>query len=151
MGAKLVAILASATVFSAFVLALAALATPLARALVGAPAGRWDVGVEHSLTLWLGIVLSMLMGAAFGALVMNPAGAIVVYLVLPFAWSVVGQLVDGADDVAQWLDTSITYSRLLEGAVETGGQWQQIAVSTLVWVLLPLAAGLVRLGRREVR
>jgi hypothetical protein len=32
----------------------------------------------------------------------------------------------------------------------TGGQWARLGVSVLVWVLVPLVAGLVRLLRREV-
>ena len=32
----------------------------------------------------------------------------------------------------------------------TAGQWARLAVSLLVWLVLPLAAGLVRTLRREV-
>lgn len=149
--AKLLALAISATVASALVLVAGAAVAAITRLFRDDPAGAWDVTATHALTLWLGILLSMAMGASVGSLVMIPPTAIVVYMGVPLAWSVGGQLVDSAQDLAPWLDTSVTFSRLLDASVSGTEQWQQVAVSTLVWVVVPLILGLVRLSRREIR
>ena len=51
---------------------------------------------------------------------------------------------------AGWLDTSRTMEPLFSGDTITGEQWGRMAVSLLVWMVVPLAAGLVRTLRREV-
>ena len=149
--AKLAALLITTTAFAALLLALAAAGSALARATMSEPAGAWDVDLAHAGSLWLGLALSMLMGAAFGGMFMNAAVAIVTYMVLPFAWSIIGQLVEKARDAAQWLDTSATYSLLLDGSVDSTRDWQRIAVATAIWVLIPLIVGFLRLHRREIR
>lgn len=150
VAAKLIAVAVSGTLATGFVLVTGAGAAGVTRILRDAPAGTWDLTVRHAALLWLGILLSMGMGAAFGSVFMNPPTAIVAYLGIPLLWSIAGQLVEAARDVAAWLDTSVTYSRLLDGSLEGAEQWQQLAASSVAWVALPLMLGLMRLARREV-
>jgi ABC-2 type transport system permease protein len=151
VGAKFVALTLFATAWTVVAFALASAATAIAAGTIDNTDQLWNLTTRDVFTFWLGIVLSTIMGAAFGAVFMDPAIGIVVYLVLPVAWTVVGQLVESAADLAQWLDSSITYSHLLDGSMDAARDWWEVAASTAVWVLVPLVIGLVRLARREVK
>lgn len=149
--AKAAALLTTSLVSVGVLIALAWLTSWLTHTVGDGPADHWDVDAAHVATVALGVVLSMLMGVAFGAMFMSPAVSIVVYLVLPVAWSLLGATVESLADAATWLDTSQTFTPLLEGSIETAEQWRHVAVSSLAWVIAPLGIGLVRLARREIR
>ncbi|MGC4857757.1 ABC transporter permease [Micromonospora sp. DT41] len=147
VAAKLVAVVLAALASLLISLAVAAVGTLVASATGGA--GTWDA--DGSLILHAGIVqaASVLMGAAFGLLLLNPPLAIVGYLLLPTIWTVLGEVVRPLNRPADWLDTSRTMEPLFTSHV-TGGQWARLAVSLLAWLVLPLAVGLIRTLRREV-
>ncbi|TCB90980.1 ABC transporter permease [Micromonospora zingiberis] len=147
IAAKLVAVVLAALASVLASLALAAVGTLIADATGGA--GSWRI--EGSLILHAVVfqVASVLMGAGFGLLLLHTPLAIVAYLVLPIAWSIVGELVRPLHRVAEWLDTGRTMEPLF-GTEVTAGQWGRLGVSLLLWLALPLAAGLVRTMRREV-
>ena len=111
--------------------------------------GRWTFEpwmLGHAVLI---LLINVLMGVAFGMLLLNTPLAIVTFFVLPTAWSVLSELVTALRRAAGWLDTGLTTAPLMVDPL-TDGQWARLGVSVLVWVVLPLAAGLVRLGRREV-
>jgi ABC-type transport system involved in multi-copper enzyme maturation permease subunit len=118
--------------------------------LFGSTRGGWSLSFT---TIWyagLFQVLNILMGAAFGLLLTNSAGAIVIYFALPTAWAIVGGLVAALRSAAQWLDTSRTMGPLTEPVAMTARQWEQLGVSVAVWILLPMLVGIWLLRRREV-
>ncbi|MEU3452944.1 ABC transporter permease [Micromonospora sp. NPDC006766] len=145
--AKLAAMVLAALASVLVSLAVAAVGTLLARATGGA--GAWSF--EASLLLHAAVlqVANVLMGAAFGLLLLNTPLAIVTYLLLPTLWTIVGGLVPALRGPARWLDTGATMEPLF-GPDVTAGQWGRLVVSLLVWMAVPLAAGLVRTLRREV-
>ncbi|MFD6562678.1 ABC transporter permease [Micromonospora profundi] len=147
VAAKLIAVVLAALASLLISLAVAAVGTLVASATGGA--GTWDI--DGSLILHAGIVqvASVLMGAAFGLLLLNPPLAIVGYLLLPTIWTVLGEVVRPLSRPADWLDTSRTMEPLFTSHV-TGGQWARLAVSLLAWLVLPLVVGLIRTLRREV-
>jgi hypothetical protein len=91
----------------------------------------------------------VLMGSAFGALLMNSPLAIVTFFALPMVWTILGETIRSLRTAAGWLDINTTTGPLTDGAM-TGGQWARLGVSAAVWVLVPLIAGTVRMLRREV-
>lgn len=93
------------------------------------------------------VLLTALIGMAFGALVPNTAGAIVAYV----ASGALGNLfsIGALHRVGRWVNTGETYGWLLHG--QWGGHTAQIATSTALWLALPLGLGLLRIRRREVR
>lgn len=95
------------------------------------------------------VALSVLGGIAFGAALLASAPAIVLYFVLPIAWSTLGTLsfLQGA---ASWLDSAETFAPMIEDAL-SGRQWAQLATTVALWLALPLAIGTWRILRREVR
>jgi len=95
------------------------------------------------------IGVPMISGIAFGAVLLSSAPAIVLYFVLPTAWSALGAIpkLEGA---ARWLDQSRTMTPLLEETL-SGTQWARLATSVALWTLLPLALGFWRVARSDVR
>lgn len=107
----------------------------------------WELDGSLVVGLVLFVLLNSLMGMAFGALLHNTAAAIVLFYVLPVVWSLLA--IAALDRVREWLDTAETFSWVLAGSWD--GHVAQILVSTAVWVMAPLAVGLVRTFRREVK
>ena len=92
----------------------------------------------------------MAQGLAFGMLLKNTPAAIVLFFVLPTAWSILGSMVSWLGDAAVWLDMNQTMQPLFEGSL-TGEQWAHLGTSVAAWVVLPLAVGIWRLSRAEVK
>jgi hypothetical protein len=65
--------------------------------------------------------------------------------VLPMTFVLTGHAVAF---VQEWIDSTTTFNWVLLG--EPGGHWPQITAATLLWVVAPLTAGLVRTVRREI-
>jgi hypothetical protein len=138
------------------VAALASVLASLLVALIGnlvanATGGDGSWSVEPAMIGYAAVfqVVNLVMGIAFGMLLLNTPLAIVLYLVLPILWGILGELVKGLQDAAGWLDLGVTSVPLTTADV-TAGQWARFGVSVAVWVLVPLVAGLVRVSRREV-
>ncbi len=96
------------------------------------------------------IALSLAQGVGFGLALLSTPGAIVAYLVLPTVWSILGGLVSWLRDAATWLDVGASMAPLLSGTM-TGAQWAHLGTASLVWVGLPLAIGLGRVMRAELK
>jgi hypothetical protein len=96
-------------------------------------------------------VSGILMGLAFGLLLLNSAAAIVLYFVLPIAFSIVTSIWTGLHEVQPWLDTGTSQAPLFGGVDMTGEQWAQLATSSALWIGLPLLVGLWRVVRAEVK
>jgi len=147
VAAKLAAGLLIAIASTAATLALSAAANLLGGALGGDATWRLDGSL-----LWQGLlmqVIAVLMGMGFGAVLLNSPLAIVTYLVLPMLWTVLGGTIKALGTAAKWLDVNVTSAALAEPGM-TGEEYGRLAVSCLVWVLLPLAAGTWRVLKREV-
>jgi hypothetical protein len=140
---------------------LTALATLLLSVALSAGVHQLAVslrGVEADWTMsWavlggvaLMIALSLAQGVGFGLALLNTPGAIVAYLVLPTVWSILGGLVSWLRDAATWLDVGASMAPLLSGTM-TGAQWAHLGTASLVWVGLPLAIGLWRVLRAELK
>ena len=74
--------------------------------------GAWNITAALVLQDIVYVVISVIGGIAFGAALLASAPAIVLYFVLPIAWSIVGSLsfLEGA---ARWLDSSRTSAPMI--------------------------------------
>jgi ABC-2 type transport system permease protein len=145
LGAKLLA---------SIVLALATLvmcvAVVAAGVLVASPGvdGTWsDVAPligQSAVYLTTGIVV----GVAFGAILLASAPAIVALSAVPITWSAVASLSFFAG-AAPWLDTRLALAPLHQ-EVLSATQWARAGTALALWMLLPLLIGIWRLTRREV-
>lgn len=145
--AKLLAAVTIAVLAAASTLVFAA-----AFNLIGAATGgdgSWSIGWQLILQCVLLQVLYVLMGSAFGGLLMNTPLAIVGFFALPMVWTILGSVISSLQKAAAWLDINLTTGPLAEHAL-TSGEWAKLGVSAAIWVLVPLVAGAFRMLRREV-
>lgn len=147
--AKLLSSLASGAVFFGIAVGLAALAHLAIIAFRGADP-RWSLDGEILAGALLLLLLSMALGVAFGALLLNTPAAIVAYFVLPTLLGIVGAFVTALRDVLPWIDFGTATEPLLFGGMD-GQAWARLATATAIWVVAPIVGGLIRLARSEVR
>jgi ABC-2 type transport system permease protein len=146
----LAAKLAASIVLSLIALALCLGVSVLATAIA-------DPGLEHTWSLPAGLfgqvaiylTTAMVGGVAFGAALLSSAPAIVLSYVLPISWSAIGSI-HAVEPAARWLDGSRSLSPLTEHLMH-GTEWARAGTTLAVWMVLPLAIGLWRILRAEIR
>lgn len=111
--------------------------------------GPWSMDGVLIPQIALYYLLSMLIGLALGAAILLSAPAIVASFALPLGVSIVLELT-GADNVAAWVGQGETLSPLAGHAL-SGHEWARLLVGMLLWLALPMAIGLYRFLRNEVR
>ena len=146
--AKLVAVLVIGLTAVGVALVTAAAGNVVGAAVTGG--GAWSYAPADLGTLVLSQVLAVVQAFAFGLLLTNTAAAIVVVYLLTPVWGTVLSLVGSLEGAAPWLDLSSALVPLTSDGPVTGQHWAQITTAVTLWVLLPLALGLVRLLRRDI-
>jgi ABC-2 type transport system permease protein len=141
-------------VVSMFVaLGVGALGNLVGTAISGAPT-TWDIAPMEFANIVLANVLGMAVGFMLGVLIRSSAAAIVGYfvysLVLPTVFAMLAAFQEWFRDLQPWVDFNFAQTRLFDESL-TGEQWGQLGVSGLVWLVLPLAIGLLTLRRSEVK
>jgi hypothetical protein len=142
MRAKVAAGAAMSVVVAALAFAVAVIANLIA-------GDEWTLGIAVFAQICLLLLVSILGGIAFGAAFLSSAPAIVLSFALPLAWSALG-FIPWLNDAAEWLDTARTTEPFTEHAA-TAGEWARFATSLALWLVLPLAIGLWRVARGEIR
>ncbi|MEP6854550.1 MAG: ABC transporter permease [Pedococcus sp.] len=148
--AKVVAALVAAAASLGAALGLAALANLIAVQGRGADS-TWSLSGTLLTGVAVVLVLSLAQGVGFGLALLNTPAAIVAYLVLPTVWTIVTAMVERMRTVGEWLDLGSASTPLLEGAAMQTRDWAQVGTASLLWVALPLAIGLWRVRRSEVK
>ena len=130
--------------------------------VLGNLVGSWAAGVD---TVWnmdwsqvplvlLANVLGMAIGFMLGVLLRSSPAAIVGYfvysLVLPGLLGMLASLQEWFRDLQPWLDFNFAHTRLFDEEM-TGEYWAQLGTASLVWLVLPLAVGLLLVRRSEVK
>ncbi|GGD16140.1 ABC transporter permease subunit [Nocardioides daphniae] len=150
----------AALLFGLAAVVLAAVIAALAAAVGGASDPWADTEWLRLANLTLLQVLGVLQGVAFGLLVLNSAGAIVLFFALPVVFNLVSTFWGWLNERAGWIDLSTAQSPLYGfdsmtgervSATLTGEQWAQLAVVCLIWIVLPYVVGLVRVLRSEMK
>jgi len=115
---------------------------------------RWDQSAVDVAYFALGQTLLLLVGFVLGALIRNSSGAIVAYMLYGFvAPGLLAFLAFNQDwfaDARPWIDAKYNQDALLRGDL-TGDGWSHLAVTSVVWLLLPLVVAVVNVLRSEVK
>ena len=134
-------------------MAIGALGNLLGSSINGVPA-RWDASVSDLLLIVLGNVLGLLIGFTLGAVIRNSAGAIVGYfvftLVLPSLSSLLDESAHWFHTLRPWVDFNFAQGNLFDGDM-TAEYWANLAVTSTIWLILPLTIGLWMVMRSEVK
>ena len=114
----------------------------------------WDQSAADVGYFALGQTLLLLVGFVLGALIRNSSGAIVAYMLYGFvapgllaflafsqAWFA---------DARPWLDAKYSQDALLRGEL-AGDGWSHLAVTSLVWLVVPMVVAVVNVLRSEVK
>jgi len=144
LGAKLIAGLILAVGMLALSVAVAAAGALVASAGVE---GTWADAAPLIGQSAVYLTTGMIVGVAFGMVVLASTPAITALFALPIAWTVVASL-SFFSEVAPWLDTRLALDRL-PAEVLTGTQWAHVGTALALWMLLPLALGVARITKRE--
>jgi ABC-2 type transport system permease protein len=114
----------------------------------------WDISLGHALLIVLANVLGMMLGFTLGVLIRNSAGATVTYFVYAFVLPPVLSLLASGQawfrDLQPWVDFNVAQGTVFDGEM-TGQAWAHLATATTVWLVLPLAVGLILMRRSEVK
>jgi hypothetical protein len=90
----------------------------------------------------------MVVGVAFGAILLSAAPAIVLRFALPTAWMAVLSL-PVFSGVAPWVDYANALGQMTAN-VMSATQWAHAGTSLVIWMVLPLLIGARRITRYEV-
>jgi hypothetical protein len=114
----------------------------------------WDQDLAAVPYLLLSLALALAMGLVCGTLIRNSAGAIVAFFlfsfVIPPLLGLLAMTQDWFREVQPWVDLDYQLAALLRGSFDSE-QWSQLAATSGLWLLLPLAVGMWTLVRSEVK
>jgi hypothetical protein len=136
-----------------FAFAAGAVGNVVGSSIAGTPT-VWDLDVDQALTIVLGNLISLSIGAMLGMLLRSSAGGLVMYfvlvLVLPNLFSLLAASQSWFEDLQPWVDLTYAQSFLFEG-METAAQWAHVATAVGLWIVVPGIFGLRRVMRSEVK
>ncbi len=122
-------------------------------ALAGVPT-VWDRSVADVGWFAAGQALTLLVGFVLGALIRNSAGAVVAYMIYGFVapglLTFLAFQQEWFADARPWVDAAYHQDALLRGDV-AGDGWVQLAVTHVVWLVVPMVVAVVHLLRSEVK
>jgi hypothetical protein len=113
--------------------------------------GSWDYGgFQGYADVLVGQMLGLLGGLAFGTVLLISAAAITLNFVLPLVSSILFNIIPGLTDAGPWIDAGTAQQPLFQHEV-SAHEWAQIVVTSLWWVWIPLAVGVWRVLRSEIK
>jgi len=129
----------------------------VANLLYGALSGHdvvWGSPAKYALYYLLLYIFGMSTGFAFGALLLNSPAGIVVYFVysfvLPGLFAIGAALMNWFETLQPWIDFNTDQNGLIDATI-SGKDWAHLLVSGLIWLAVPLAIGVWRIRRAEVK
>ena len=154
IGAKAIATLLVGLGAVSVAFAVGALGNVAGSALAGVDTA-WDISLSMALQMMLYNLVGMAFGFALGVVLRNSAAAIVGYfvasLVMPGILVLLAQVRSWFEDLQPWIDWNYTQVELFQGATNTGEEWAMLGSTTMIWIAIPLAVGLLSLRRSEVK
>lgn len=117
--------------------------------------GSWDLGWNYLFGFVITQSFAMLGGLALATMLLNTPAAIVLFFVykwvLPGLFALGSALIGWFSDLSPWLDFQAAQGPVYDLTLNTGAEWGHLIVSGVIWLVLPLAVGLRRILRAEVK
>ena len=152
VGAKLIAAILAAIGAVAVALVTGAIFTVIASVVFGDPAGAWSFTAAGLLNSAILQIFGLLLGFGFAALLLSTPPAIVAYFALPTVFSLLTELVPWfGKHLGEWIDPGAATSAFQSQDWLTGGEWARALVASIIWIAVPLALGVSRIMRSEVK
>jgi ABC-2 type transport system permease protein len=151
--AKMVVSMVLGAVSIGVALAIGALGNIVGSTIAGVPT-VWDISGDQMANLFLANVLNLLIGFMLGVLIRNSPAAIVGFVVYSFVLPTLSMLLASFQEwwekAQPWLDFNWAQGQLYDGGLDSS-DWAHLGVSGLIWLVVPLAIGLVTVMRSEVK
>ncbi|WP_028638944.1 ABC transporter permease [Nocardioides sp. URHA0032] len=114
----------------------------------------WTFGWSGFFGFLITQTFAMLGGFALAALLLNTPAAIVVFFVykwvLPGLFAIGAALMGWFETIQPWIDFQSAQNPLYDMSL-SGDDWAHLVVSGFIWLVLPLAVGIWRVLRAEVK
>jgi ABC-type transport system involved in multi-copper enzyme maturation permease subunit len=156
-GRVVMAKLVTGLIWTLLIAGFAVAAGAVANALNGVITGEvnWDFGFNYFLGFLVTQAAAMLGGFALAALLLNSPAAIVAFFaykwIIPILFGIAGAFIGWVEKLLPWIDFQTAQEPVFDWTVNTGNEWAHLLVSGSVWLVLPLALGLWRVLRAEVK
>ncbi len=154
VASKVVVAVTVGVVAMGIALSVGALGNIVGSQLAGVPT-TWDASVANIGFIILASTLGQLMGFMLGVLVRNSPGAVVGYFiysfVLPPLSSLLASTQEWYGDVFRWVDFQYNQVMLYDTTSMNGEAIAQLGVTAGIWLVLPLAIGVLLVTRSEVK
>jgi len=115
----------------------------------------WHLDAGNVAGFFVTALLAMLGGFAIATLLLNTPASIVLFVVyrfvLPGVFAALSALSDTLSKVIPWIDFQGAQGDIYEWTLSGAEAWAHLVVSGLLWLVLPLALGVWRLVRAEVK
>lgn len=147
IAAKLLTMLVVTAFGAALTVVAAAASTWLGSALNGSRID-WAFDGPALASSVTNLLISMLIGAGFGLLLMSSPAAIALYFIVPTATAALAMLPGTAGRVGQWISGE-PWGLLFTPMTAT--QWAQAGTAFALWAVLPLVLGIWRTLRVEAK
>ena len=153
IGAKMLVAMVLGLVSIGVALAIGALGNIVGTTIAGVDT-VWDISASQIGYLLFANVLNLLIGFMLGVLIRNSPGAIVGFVVYSFVLPSLSLLLASFQDwwekAQPWLDFNWAQGELYDGGM-SAADWAHLGTSGLIWLVVPLAIGLVTVFRSEVK
>ena len=146
--------------------AVASVATVAVMLVIGAVCTLVCEALQPDLTIWemewwlplafiVTLTLTMTVGFAMAALLLNTPAAIVVFFLywygLAIVLFVIADLISGFSDVAPWINFQDALDPVWNWSLNTAEEAGQLLVSATLWIVAPLGFGIWRILAAEVK
>lgn len=116
----------------------------------------WALSYNQIQGFVLANLIKVLVGFAIAMLLMNSPASLVAYFFyafpLPLIVALLSATISWFADLAPWIEFNRAQRPLFDGDFRPEGQeWAQIATAGMIWLVIPLVLGLIRLLRSEVK
>lgn len=153
IGAKLVVGLAWTLLVATFATVVGAGANGLYGLITGS--ANWEYGFTDLIAFLVTQSFAMLGGFALATLLLNSPAAIVAFFayrwVVPVLFGIASAFIGWFEEVWPWIEFQAAQGPIWEWELDTAREWGQLVTSGTLWLVLPLAFGLWRVLRAEVK
>ncbi len=143
----------AAIIVTVGVLAFAFVVSVIGAALASAIRGTkhpWNFTATNLAEVALNQLLGTIQGVAFGALILITAAAIVAIYALPTVMNILTALIPSTKGALDWINPGVSSTNLSDHTMG-GNAWAQLVTSSLLFIVLPMAVGVWRVNRAEVK
>lgn len=115
----------------------------------------WNYGATDLFAFLITQTFAMLGGFALATLLLNSPAAIVAFFayrwVVPVLFGIAASYIAWFEDVWPWVEFQVAQGPIWDWELDTAEEWGQLLTAGTLWLVVPLAFGLWRVLRAEVK